>query len=249
VSTHLYCLVLRDARVPLPVGLLGIDAAPVRSLATDGIVAWVSDATPRAKPTYEGIRAHDAVVQAALDTGTTPAPVRFAHQFESDDACRQELDRVADALAAMLTGLQGFVEMTLILTPSTKRMLSDLEPVIPQLHSEQAGAGRQYLETLRAREAASAAVRRAMDPLADQLTRAAAPFVRRSTTHAEQFRMPMRTISHLVGREQIEPYRQAIQGVRGGADCRFLVVGPRPPYSFCGLGGASDGHHGIKLAD
>jgi hypothetical protein len=232
----------------MPAGLAGIDAAPIRTLATYGIVAWVSDAVPRSKPTYEGIRAHDAVVQAALDTGTTPAPVRFAQQFESDEACRRELDRVADAIAAMLAALQGFVEMTLILTPSTQRMLRDLEPVIPQPHAERSGAGRQYLETLRAREAASAAVRRAMDPLAERLTWAAEPFVRRTTTHAEQLRMPMRTISHLVARDHIEAYRHAVQAVPGGADCRFLVVGPRPPYSFCGLR-ETDGHHGIKLAD
>lgn len=249
MSTHLYCLLPRDPRVTMPSGLLGIDAAPVRALTTDGLVAWVSDATPRSKATYEGIRAHDAVVQAALDTGTTPAPVRFAQQFISDEACRHQLDRVSDSIVAMLVGLQGFVEMTLILTPSTKRMLRDLEPVLPQLQPEQPGAGREYLESLRAREAASATVRRAMDPLAERLARASEPFVRRSATHAEQLRMPMRTISHLVARDQVDAYRRAIQAVRCGPDCRFLVVGPRPPYSFCGLGGAKGGNHGIKLAD
>jgi Gas vesicle synthesis protein GvpL/GvpF len=249
MRTHLYCILPREARAPLPDGLAGIAAAPVRALATDGIVAWVSDVAPGSKPTVDGIRAHDTVVQAALDTGTTPAPVRFAQRFENDAACRDALDRGAAAVSGLLANIQGFVEMTLILTPSTKRMLRDLEPVIPEMLEDGPGAGRRYLETLREREAATSAVRDAMDALAARLAATVDHFVRRTATHAEQLRMPMRTISHLVARDTVEAYEAALRTLAAGGDYRFLVVGPRAPYSFCGLGGANEGYHGIKLAD
>jgi hypothetical protein len=233
----------------MPAGLAGIGAAPVRTLATDAIVAWVSDTASPSERSIEGIRAHNDVVQAALETGITPAPVRFGHRFADDAACRDALDRIAPSVADVLSALQGYVEMTLILTPSTGRMLRDLQPVIPQLLIEGTGPGKRYLETLRAREAATGTVRRAMDALTQRLGDAVQRIVRRSSTHEDLPRMPLRTISHLVARDLIDAYREALAAVKAGSEFRFLVVGPRAPYSFCGIGPSGDEHHGIKLAD
>jgi hypothetical protein len=60
--------------------------------------------------------------------------------------------------------------------------------------------------------------------------------------------MPLRTISHLVRREDVPAYREAIETVRGGREFRFLVIGPRAPYSFSALSD-SGGAHGMNLAD
>ncbi|HXT18771.1 MAG TPA: GvpL/GvpF family gas vesicle protein [Gemmatimonadaceae bacterium] len=249
MSTHIYCVLPAAARAPMPPGLVGVDDAPVRALAAGTIVAWISDLPTGAAPSVDGIRAHDAVVQAALETGTTPAPVRYGQRFTDDVAARDALERVAASVDAMLETVQGSVEMTLILTPSTKRMMRDLQPVIPEMLAESPGSGRRYLEALVAREAGTGAVRQALDALTQRLTAAVQRMVRRSTVHEQLTRMPLRTMSHLIAKEFIEPYREALSAVKGGADFRFLVVGPRAPYSFCALGSSGDGHHGIKLAD
>src|SRR5512146_3281722 len=93
---------------------------------------------------------------------STPVPARFGQRFASDDACRAALVKQGMLLESLVSTVQGMVEMTLILTPSTRRMLRDLEPVLPDLiESETTGMGKAYLNALRAREAATGAVRRA----------------------------------------------------------------------------------------
>lgn len=248
MSTHLYCVLPHAMRGSLPAGLSGLSGARVRALPVEGIVAWVSD-VERELRVVDGVRAHDAVVEAALQTGTTPVPARFGQRFSDDDACRAALSSRASSVESLLSTIQGFVEMTLIITPSTRRMLRDLQPVIPEiLEPSIRGAGRQYLETLQAREAATGAVRTAMDKLADALGEALEPFVERAAVHEQLTRLPFRTISHLIRREAIDDYKRAAAAIPSDLEFRFLVIGPRAPYSFCALG-ETGGAHGMNLAD
>jgi hypothetical protein len=236
-------------RGSIPAGLSGLAGARVRALPVEGIVAWVSDVERDVRVSVEGVRAHDAVVEAALQTGTTPVPARFGQRFRDDDACRAALSSRVASVELLLSTIQGFVEMTLIITPSTRRMLRDLQPVIPEMVEPSVrGAGRQYLETLQAREAATGAVRTAMDNLASVLFAAVEPLVRRSAVHEQLTRLPFRTISHLIAREAIAEYKRAVGEVPSDLEFRFLLIGPRAPYSFCALGD-SGGTHGMNLAD
>jgi hypothetical protein len=249
MSTHLYCVLPHAMRASIPAGLSGLAGARVRALPVEGIVAWVSDVGRELRVSLEGVKAHDAVVEAALETGTTPVPARFGQRFKDDDACRAALSSRATSVESLLSTMQGFVEMTLIITPSTRRMLRDLQPVIPEmLEPPTRGAGRQYLETLQARESATGAVRTAMDKVANALNAAAEPFVRRAAVHEQLTRLPFRTISHLILREAISDYKRAVGDVPSDLEFRFLLIGPRAPYSFCALGD-SGGTHGMNLAD
>jgi len=254
MTTHLYCVLPHEVRGSIPPGLSGLAGARVRALPVEGIVAWVSDVErdlriSADRDTYDRVRAHDAVVEAALQTGTTPVPARFGQRFADDDACRAALSSRATSVESLLSTIQGFVEMTLIITPSTRRMLRDLQPVIPEmLEPAVRGAGRQYLETLQAREAATGAFRNAMDKLANALAAAAEPFARRSAVHEQLTRLPFRTISHLILRDAVADYRRVVGDVPSDPEFRFLLIGPRAPYSFCALGD-SGGAHGMNLAD
>lgn len=139
--------------------------------------------------------------------------------------------------------------MTLLVTPSTRRMLHDLEPVLPEMADvETEGAGRRYLDALRKREMASGAVRTAMDSMTLQLSEAIGSLARRTTVHQSMTPMPLRTISHLVSREDLAKYQAAVAAIPGNGEFRVLVVGPRAPYSFSRLS-ASGGAHGMNLAD
>jgi hypothetical protein len=259
MTTHLYCVLPHEMRESIPEGLSGLAGARVRAIPVDGIVAWVSDVQRevpvaiervREQQLVDGVRAHDAVVEAALETGTTPVPARFGQRFENDDACRAALSSRAVLVESLLETIQGFVEMTLVITPSTRRMIRDLEPVLPEMaDSDTLGAGRRYLETLQARESATGAIRRAMDELAAKLTAAAARFVTRSSVHEQLTRLPFKTISHLIGRGAVADYKQAVQSVAPDNEFRFLVIGPRAPYSFCALSTESGGMYGMNLAD
>jgi hypothetical protein len=250
VTTHLYCVLPNERRDEPPADLRGIDGARVRSMQVEGLVAWISDAERGVPVSIDGVRAHDAVVEAALETGATPVPARFGQEFASDDACRGALENYSDSVTSLLADMQGFVEMTLILTPSTRRMLRDLEPGLPAIVDPgKPGAGREYMESLQAREAATGAVRRSLDSLAQKLTEATKAFVRRRAVHDQVTRLPLRTISHLVSRSDVANYKEATFTVSATSELRFLVIGPRAPYSFCALGNSDTGLHGMKLAD
>ena len=249
VTTHLYCVLPPERRGALPTGLSGLAGEPVRALTVEGLVAWVSDVTRNVPVSVDGVRTHDAVVEAALATGSTPVPARFGQRFESDDACRDALRSRAASVETLLADVQGLVEMTLVITPSTHRMLRDLEPVIPEMFdSAGTGAGRRYLETLRQREAATGAVKAAMDTLAAALNRAASAFVRRAAMLDAGTPLPLRTLSHLIARSDVPAYKAAVRAVSAGSELQFLFIGPRAPYSFSALTD-SGGSHGMNLAD
>ena len=258
MTTHLYCILPDETAGALQPNLSGLDGAPVRALRVERMVAWVSDVEHEVPVSFEGVRAeeafasvraHDAVVEAALDTGSTPVPARFGQRFASDDACRAALMKQGMLLESLVSTVQGMVEMTLILTPSTRRMLRDLEPVLPDLiESQTTGMGKAYLNALRSREAATGAVRRAMDGLARKLLEATKALVRDTKVHDQATRLPLRTLSQLIARGRVDEYQRTVNAVESGREFRFLVIGPRAPYSFCSLGGAG-GMHGMKLAD
>jgi hypothetical protein len=131
-------------------------------------------------------------------------------------------------------------------------MVRELEPVVPEMFEENTpGLGRRYLETLRAREAKTNTIRRAMDGLAARIAEAATRFVRRQAMHEQMTQLPLRTMSHLISREVVDQYREVVGAVRTGTEFRFIMIGPRAPYSFCALGSAGGvgGPHGMKLAD
>jgi GNAT superfamily N-acetyltransferase len=256
MSTHLYCILPPTSLAALPPGLTGIGDAAVRALDVGRMVAWVSDTQPRrlsvpykALPdaAVAGIREHDTVVEAALAIGVTPVPARFGQRFTNDEACAEGIGRHAGAIAALLSAVQGLVEMTLILAPSTKRVVADLIPVLPEMVGE--GAGRRYLDALQAREAATGTVRQALDALAQRLTEAAQEFVQRVSVHENLAKMPMRAISHLIARDVVDRYSESVRAVHPTADYRFLVVGPRAPYSFATITSSDGGSHGLRLAE
>jgi gas vesicle protein GvpL/GvpF len=250
VTTHLYCVLPHEMRGEIPAGLSGLAGERVRALLVDRLVAWVSDVAKALPVSVDGVRAHDAVVEAALETGTTPVPARFGQRFDSDDACRAALRNRAASVESLLADVQGSVEMTLIVTPSTRRMLRDLEPVLPEMFDAETGTapGRRYLDSLRKREALTGAVRSAMDELTQALTRAAGALVRRTTVTDHTGSLPLRTISHLIARDDLSAYNASVTAVEAGGDLRFLLIGPRAPYSFSALTD-SGGRHGMNLAD
>jgi hypothetical protein len=81
------------------------------------------------------------------------------------------------------------------------------------------------------------------------LAEATQSVVRRSLVHQSATPIPLRTISHLLARDDVGEFRRAVARVERGREFQFLVIGPRAPYSFCALRADTGGMHGMNLAD
>lgn len=248
MGIHLYCMLERRGNATVPDGLHGLAGRSVRALSLGEVDAWVSD-VPRGLPvTIDAVKVHDEVVEAALATGATPVPARYGQRFDDDQSCGDALARRIEPLRALLSRVAGCVEMTLILTPSTGRMLRELDGETAA-HQDGSAPGTQYLNRLRRREQAVAASGSPARRLLERIQQAVAPWVKGETTHEPVVRRLLLTASHLVERGASAGYRAAVARVVTGSDLRVLVVGPRAPYSFCAVRDNSLGTHGMNLAD
>jgi hypothetical protein len=234
---------------------MGIGDTPVRAIAAGSdIEAWVGTVDPAplmqlAAVTAQNALAHHAVLDAALTTGRTPLPARFGQRFPSDADCLSKVVARASAIRAALTRVDGLVEMSVLLAPSTRRVLRELQPMTPHaIRSNESQAGRRYLEALRAnarkgerRDALASAV-------VEQLSIAVAPYARAEhrQPHAQSRSIVLASLAHLVSRADAEAYRLAANQVEPPSEFQLVVAGPRPPYSFCDQG---DDAPGMNLAD
>lgn len=198
--TYLYCLTTPAAPDP-PAGTVGLDGGAVRRLGD----AWVSDVPSRSvKATVDRIRAHDAVVSAALGTGSTPVPARFGQTFADDTECVAAISAKKDTMSAGLARVAGMVEMTVLFRVET---------------TLDSSSGTAYLQSLARRDHTLDELRRLNGRFAD--------VVRESTERADEGTV---TLSHLVDRGSIDRYLERVRTVTSGMDVRIL--GPGAPYSF-----------------
>jgi hypothetical protein len=206
--TYLYCITAPGAPSPSP-STVGIDGTAIRRLAD----AWVSDVESRpVRATIERIRAHDAVVAAALDTGSTPLPARFGQAFATDDECIATISAKKSLLSAALARVAGMVEMTVLLRTEAPALASN--------------SGTAYLKSLARRERAADALLRTARAVNARLSH----YVREST---EGVSASVATLSHLVERDALTEYLEGVKAVTremAGIDVR--VLGPKAPYSF-----------------
>jgi hypothetical protein len=254
VTTYLYGFLSGSRRLDVPPGLLGIGNTPVRAIAVGSdIEAWVGtvDAAPLkelAAVTAQNALAHHAVLDAALTTGRTPLPARFGQRFPTDAACLSEVLARASAIRAALTRVDGLVEMSVLLAPSTRGVLRELQPITPHgIRSNESQAGRRYLEALRANARTGERRDALASAVVEQLSAAVAPHVRaeRRQPRGQSSGIVLASLAHLVPPADAEAYRLAAHRVEPPSGFQLVVTGPRPPYSFCDQG---DDAPGMNLA-
>lgn len=189
---------------------MGLDGGTVRRLGS----AWVSEVPTRpVRATVERIRAHDAVVAAALETGSTPLPARFGQTYASDDECEQAISAKLGELSAALARVSGMVEMRLLLRAA-------------DAPAPDRASGTAYLESLSRRARAEEEVRR----VAREVNEALRAHVRDAAVSTQG---PVTTLAHLVEREARHAYRDRVEAVmRGMTGIEATLVGPTAPYAF-----------------
>ena len=245
MATYLYCLT--DAGSVPAADLCGLGEAPVRALPVAGrAAAWVSDLPVGLGPVTEELaRAHDRVVRAALSR-ETPLPARFGQSFAGEKALLRELEARVEGIVQALERVRGGVEMTVrVLLPYvggdlvSSGGIAGLAPgavALPESRprsSTPVGAGRAYLARLRERQEAAADLRRQAEFLQARVARAVDGVVREEVCSEVMPGSQSFSLSHLVARDAVGPYRLAVDSlVEGDPGLRALVSGPWAPYSF-----------------
>lgn len=204
----------------------GIDGGIVRPIELDSLIAWVGTVTERSiGPTLDRVRAHDAVAAAALATGATPLPMRFAQTFDTDEDCIVSLGAEAPRLVADLERLRGMVEMRVIIALAPHAVADD---------PESAGSpGRAYMERLMKNRGADRTVHNTAAVVRERLSTVLAPYARDESVTVATSPHPVVTLVHLVAREAASAYRESVEAVRfeGGVE-RVVVGGPFAPFQF-----------------
>jgi hypothetical protein len=217
VATYLYGLVLARNAALVPADIAGLQGAPVRVLTCNALGALVSTLDrPPGRATLDDVRAHDGVLQSAVDAGSTAAAVRFGQTFAGDDeACRHVVER-AERLVSMLGDFDGYVEIRLLLA-HTGEPDAAKPPIEAQAGS---GPGRAYLEQLRDSQVhlQGLALRSALGPVV------------RAERVEELPRSRGVVFSHLVRRDDLTAYREAVAAIPALAEAK--MVGPLALYSF-----------------
>jgi hypothetical protein len=180
------------------------------------VAAIVETVAVAPKADIAAARAHDAALGHFVKAGATVAAVRFGQAFDDDAACIAEVNARTARVASLLREHQGCVEM---------RVLLPVEAVPPSPPSPpNAGPGRSYLDSLRA--SGQVAPDLALRPIIG-------PTIRAERVEGFQARRGgVRGIAfaHLVHRDRLAEYRDAVHAVPSLAEAR--LVGPLPLYSF-----------------
>jgi len=220
----LFCI-RRAGEASPPPGLSVPEGGPVRLIEAGELGAWVCDGElPRH---LDEVRAHDAVVRAALRS-STPLPVRFGTTFADEEALRRSLQERREELLAGLRRVEGKVEMGI----RVEWLERDPRGERPDRSTEATG-GRQYLEARR-RELMAAEERRLRAvALLEAVER------RIGVDAAESLQRPLPApgvagvMAHLVQRQGVAHYRARVEEVRSDfPEVTLHVTGPWAPYSF-----------------
>ena len=227
MATYLYCL-LPTASDPPPADLAGIAGEGVRRLDASRVTAWVGTVGDGDLPrTMELARRHDAVVRAALRAGVTPLPARGGQRFADDARCLAELSARSAAIAHALMRVDGCVEMSLHVAVRDTGMGRSTAGAPTR---SGAGRGRQYLETLRARQDVEHKLQAELARVRDQVAAVTGGLVREEAPGAIDEREI--TLRHLVPRPGLGRYRDAVDILRAQLSGRLRMGGPYAPYSF-----------------
>lgn len=223
MGLHLYCIVPAGHGVA---PLAGIEGRPVRSLEGAGLGVWTSEHPTRPRPAIETVRAHNAVVEAAITDQVTPVPVRFGQWLDSEAAATAAVAEGADHYATLLEEFAGAVEFGVrILEPELERS--------PRQRPREVPSGRQYMAALAERSRTDRVLRRRGEEVAARLEAALGPIVRRARTDPLESNHGLVSTAYLVGRHDFGRFHARMRTFRAQSpELRFLTSGPWPPYSF-----------------
>ena len=223
MGLHLYCVTPAASG---PVGVTGVDAAPVRTVPVAGLAIWASDHDAPPRPSIETARQHHGVVEAAMQQ-VTPVPLRFGQWLADEASLEASVAEHTDAWTATLASFEGTAEYDVrILDPGVEVPARDVR-------AEVAGSGRAYLEAIAARRAGRVRQTARGRAVAAEIEQAVAAHVVRTRVDALDTTHGLATVAFLVRHDGADAYTAALEhAIAAHPGLRFLTSGPWPPWSF-----------------
>jgi gas vesicle protein GvpL/GvpF len=220
----------------------GVEAARIRTIENDGLLALISDVRGESLAAAREVRAHWRVLDEASESATV-LPVRFGTLLEDEDAVRaQLLEPNAQQLKELLRELDGRVQLTLkgdydeqLLLRQVVEESAAVAGLRDRLRSVPAEAA--YYERIRLGELVAAHVdqRRAEDTrLALEMLEPLAVATREEDPTRPDAAL---SLSFLVERDRLPAFNDGVRklGERFGDRISLRYVGPLPPYSFADI--------------
>src|SRR5215216_4008610 len=233
MPTYLYCV--RSDRPEVPIGLVGIDDAPVRSIDADTLVAWVSDAESASiAVTVERVKAHDAVCSAALSVGDTPLPIRFGQSFANDDGAREAIGARRVPLASRLARVSGCVELRVVIRHVADPSQAAQHPadVVEDANAANEGPGTAFLRRLARVGRADIAREVSCEEVRHRVREAAGMLV--VDQHPCEAARGISYFPMLVRRGDVGELRTVLRDRLSSQAIDLSILGPFTPYSFAG---------------
>jgi hypothetical protein len=218
----------------LPPGVHGARPVLQRSVRGDlgAIVSPVARRTIHARS--DDVRAHEAVLRAALEQRDPVLPLRFGTVFENAAEVEERLlDPGEDGLSGLLGEFRGLVELELrALYPDENELLRELvrsEPALARLRDASRRGG--YQAQLALGEATLDVYRRRREADTARLLDSLAPLVRDWRARESLPQRVAAQLSFLVERARIGAFERAAARL-AHPGLRLTLAGPLPPYSF-----------------
>lgn len=230
------------AKTPLSVSTRGVEAARIRAIEDDGLLALISDVRGESLATAREVRAHWRVLDEASESATV-LPVRFGTVLEDEDAVRARLlEPNAERLKELLRELDGRVQLTLKGDYDEQLLLRQVveeSDAVARLRDRvrSVPAEAAYYERIRLGEMVAAQVdqRRAEDTrMALETLEPLAVAAREEDATRPDAAL---SLSFLVDRDRVPQFNDGVRklATRFGDRISLRYVGPLPPYSFADI--------------
>jgi hypothetical protein len=239
---YIYCIVERDE--PTELEQKGIQGKQVGVVCHKGLGAVASPISyQELQPTMENIIAHQRVVEAARELGTT-LPVKFGVIFKTEDGLRSLLAKQHDDYRKKLTKLAGMDEFgikVLFNKAGMAKITAAIEEKSPEIARmrrsiESGNEGRSYFTKLKMKEAVRTEAYKMLDELSKQVHDELVREADDSTILKSEHEQILLNVAYLVRKERGKKFLDRAAELGKAYAAKGLIVhssGPWAPYSFC----------------
>jgi hypothetical protein len=235
VPLHLYGVIASPQSVKAE--LSGRGDERVRCIEEDGLVALVSDVAEDARVGRADLLAHAHVLEATV-ADTTVVPAQFGVVFPDEEQLRTDLLRQQkDDLQQLISGLEGFVQLTLQASHIEEEALREVmrrDPDLVGLRDAARSPGAGNALQVKLGEAVADGLEALKAERADLLLDRVAPHARAVAVNEARGAHDVLNVALLVERARQPALDEQVMVLREEFSDRMRIryVGPQPAYSF-----------------